>query len=301
MITIEVDLKPVNKKTFLNKNANINHVKTYLDLTQYNESILIVERTTREKLGYIAELEHYDSDTIFEYLDTIKIADSSRAGAGVQSKHVQIGFMPANTMRGNFCSKTSHYSESLQIFGYYMSIFGEDMYKKYLPELYEEHRKEMEKLKDDKLKISKNSIFTSAVINRSNSIQYHIDKGNTVPGTTLINYFVKDAVGGELIIPELDLAINIKNNIFLIMDGYRFIHGVAPIVPTAEGGKRYSVVYYSKKELFNCAVDIEDEKKKANKINTLAFMNKKENLVKSKKKVDGMLAKIKSRYGEYLD
>ena len=34
------------------------------------------------------------------------------------------------------------------------------------------------------------------------------------------------------------------------MDGYRFIHGVAPIVPTVEDGKRYSIVYYSKKELF---------------------------------------------------
>jgi hypothetical protein len=302
MITIEIDYVKVDKKKFLNKNAHVEHVKNYIDLNQYNESVLFVERTTGEKLIYIANLEHYDSDTIYNYLNNIKInSTAARAGKGVVAKHIQIGFMPGNTLRGSFCSKTSSYSESLQVFGHYMALFGEAEYKKYLPELYESHCKVMEKLKTQEVKISKDSLFTSAVINRSNNIQYHIDSGNTQPGTTLINYFVKGVKGGELIIPELDLAINIKNNIFIIMDGYRWIHGVAPIVQTEEDGKRYSVVYYSKKELFNCSVDADNEKIRANRINTLSFINKKDNLIKNKLDVDRMLRVIKERYKDYLD
>mgnify|MGYP007122136967 CR=1 FL=1 len=307
MKTVVLNVKQLSlaeKKDLLGKSGRVEHMKDYIDLEKEDTAagILFLDQNGR-KIAYVGDMEHYDCDAVFNYLGGLQIKEQSRMSKGVTSKHIQIGFQPGNGLRGNFCSPTvsMHANKDLQVFGYYMALFGEEEYKRVMPEMYALHVEEMKRLKDKKMLISPRSLFTSAVINRSNQIQYHYDRGNTKEGATMMCYILKGTKGGELLLPEVDLAINVKNNVFMLMEGHRMIHGVAPIERTYEGAERYSVVYYSKKELFNCQVNLDEEIKKSNRKYTVNFVNKLENYDALKQFTDKMMGKLKERYAHVLD
>lgn len=307
MKTVVLNVKKLTlpeKKDLLGKSGKVEHMKDYLDLEKEDTAagILLVDQDGK-KIGYIGDMEHYDCDAVFNYLGGLQIKEQSRMSKGITSKHIQIGFQPGNGLRGNFCSPTvsMHANKDLQVFGYYMALFGEEEYKRVMPEMHALHVEEMKRLKDKKMLISPKSLFTSAVINRSNQIQYHYDRGNTKEGATLLCYILKGTKGGELLLPEADLAINVKNNVFMLMEGHRMIHGVAPIERLYEGAERYSVVYYSKKELFNCQVNLDEEIKKSNRKYTVNFVNKLENYEALREFTDKMMGKLKERYAHVLD
>ena len=304
MKTLQLEYKQLTreeKRGWLGKFGSVDQMEHYLDLAKedVDAGILVVDATTGRKLLYIGAMRGYDTQAVFDYLGSLRISPKSRLSRGVVSNHIQIGFTPRNNFRGNFCTPTLSMMEhkDLQVFGHYMALHGEAEYKKAMPEMYADHVKEMEKLKDDQLKISPTSLFTSAVINKSNRIQYHLDKGNTSEGATLMCYVMRDTKGGELLLPELGLAINVTDGVFILAEGHKLIHGVAPIERTTESAERYSVVYYSKKELFNCKVVLDDEQDYANEKNTINFVEKLDNMESLQKMRDRNYNKVKEKYG----
>lgn len=307
MKTIEVEVKQLtgkDKQAFMGKPTDISLVNNVIDLNEETEPVMVVDKDTGEKLVYCDDLVGYDPDVVLDFLDSLEIATDNkkgRLGTGVKNSHIQIGFMPANGMRGNYCTPTRYYTKALQYFGYYMSVYGEHMFKEKMPELYEEHAVTMQNLANDELKIAPESLFTSAVINKNNDIQFHIDRGNTIPGTTLLCYFLKDVKGGATVVPEIDLAYIPKHNGMVIFDGYRFIHGVQPIEKLTEDAARYSIVYYSKKELFKCQTSLSDEKEHANEVNNKILLNKQKGWEKVRKDIERHREKIEENFAEYLN
>jgi hypothetical protein len=89
------------------------------------------------------------------------------------------------------------------------------------------------------------SPFTNGIINKTNSLVYHFDKGNYPGAMTCLFLFKKDIHGGKLVLPLLDLAIDADDGSALLFDGNFLLHGVSPIRQMSEESYRYTVVYYT--------------------------------------------------------
>ena len=64
--------------------------------------------------------------------------------------------------------------------------------------------------------------------------------------------FKGDVDGGHLVIPELDISLEVADNSLTIFDGQDLLHGVSPIEYRHEQSYRYSVVYYSLERMWQC-------------------------------------------------
>lgn len=64
--------------------------------------------------------------------------------------------------------------------------------------------------------------------------------------------FKDDVEGGYLSVPEYDIGFELKNNSILLFDGQSILHGVTPIYFKSQNGHRFSIVYYSLKQMWKC-------------------------------------------------
>ena len=63
----------------------------------------------------------------------------------------------------------------------------------------------------------------------------------------------KDGVeGGHLACPEYDITLECSDNSIVMFDGQNILHGVTPIQYVRKDAYRYSVVYYSLRQMWNC-------------------------------------------------
>ena len=62
----------------------------------------------------------------------------------------------------------------------------------------------------------------------------------------------KDIKGGYLHIPELKVNLKISNGSLSMFDGQRFVHGVTPMQGTSEKSYRFTIVFYSLVQMWNC-------------------------------------------------
>ena len=113
--------------------------------------------------------------------------------------------------------------------------------------------------------------FTSGIVNKDNQLKYHFDTGNFKEVYSAMLVLKRDIAGGHLSIPEFDMGIELKNNSLFMFDGQGLLHGVTPIFKKTARAVRYSIVYYSMRQMWNC-LPITDElirirKKKAEREN----------------------------------
>jgi hypothetical protein len=64
--------------------------------------------------------------------------------------------------------------------------------------------------------------------------------------------FKKDIEGGYLSVPEIDMVFKCGSGSLTMFDGQGLIHGVTPIRKLSEFAVRYTVVYYSLQQMWNC-------------------------------------------------
>lgn len=287
---------PADKQRWLGKVVSPSHVGTVIDLEREDGPVLARDETGTP-VFYACPLEGYDPDVVLSLLDNIKFETNRRMATGKKSQLIQIGFTPRQLFNGQACLPTKHYTGVMKHFGYYMSVYGEDQYRRVMPELYGAHAEQMRKLRNPEMRMAPGSLFTSAVINCNNDIEYHIDTGNTDPGTTLLCYFMRDVDGGHTVVPELDFAYKPRNNWMTIFDGFRYIHGVEPIRQVEEGGVRYSVVFYSKKGLFKCHTSMDEEVEAANQINGMQFLGRTDRVKEFELEVTRVREQLRNRYG----
>jgi hypothetical protein len=58
--------------------------------------------------------------------------------------------------------------------------------------------------------------------------------------------------GGRLSCPEYGVKFEVADNTIIIFDGQKILHGVTPIKHLNKAAYRYSVVYYSLAQMWNC-------------------------------------------------
>ena len=95
-------------------------------------------------------------------------------------------------------------------------------------------------------------MFTSGIVNKNNQLNYHYDSGNFRGVYSNMLVFKGDVSGGHLVIPEINISLEVADNSITIFDGQDLLHGVSPIKYLHKESYRYSIVYYSLERMWQC-------------------------------------------------
>lgn len=186
---------------------------------------------------------------------------------GLKTHSALLGYKPRNKFKNNFCSIAGmSYNHPLE-HELFLKTSEQlaNIYKKYFPETYSNHIAKLnEETKDGESLLTEyiieNTPFTSGIVNKNNELKYHYDKGNLTEVLSAMIVIKKDIVGGYLCLPEYGVAFELANNSALFFDGQKILHGVTPIYKTTKDAYRYSAVFYTLKDMWQC-LTIDEELK----------------------------------------
>lgn len=185
-------------------------------------------------------------------LETINYERSFRTG-GLPTNSRIFGYSPRSTLRKDFCSTTSLASqfpkEHSAIAGH--AKIADKYYGKWNPDLHISHKTTtQEKVRQDWQ--LEDSVFTSGIVNKNNPLRYHFDTGNFKGVWSAMMVFKDGVEGGGLNVPEYGLHFSLNDHSLLMFDGQGLLHGVTPFRLLKPSGYRYSIVYYSLRQMWNC-------------------------------------------------
>lgn len=230
------------------------------------EDCIVVDEVTNEILFVYVKLP-FDTSDIVGALKRTAYDTSTRIG-GLKTTSKVFGFLPRATLRRDFCTTASYArqqpKEHAIVCQYGQKISA--MYSNFTPETYKNHTKIMKSEVLDEYSI-KDTPFTSGIINKNNPLKYHFDSGNFTGVYSLMLGFKKDVKGGYLSIPDYGVGVEIADNSVFMFDGQEILHGVTPIKRLSTRAHRFTVVYYSMKQIWNC-LPLDEELARIRKIKT---------------------------------
>lgn len=189
---------------------------------------------------------------LYNVLTDIKY-DTGKRTQGLKSTSKIVGYSPRSEIRGEFCSAVKMALSQPKHHAYIASLAGKysKLYQELLPDVYQKH---LEEVKSKVLSnwIIKGSPFTSGIINKTNPLKYHLDRGNFRGVFSCMVVINRDINGGDLVLPEYDLRVKFAPMSLFFFDGQSVLHGVAPIEKYHENANRFSIVFYSLKRMCEC-------------------------------------------------
>lgn len=259
MIRLDLKRLPVDKDKFKKRTALRSDVTHLIkdDCIIYVDNVPVV---LYKKL-------QTDTSALRWAVKTQKYATGKRS-RGLESTSAIFGFSPRVAMRHDYCTVTSmaqNYPKQHHV----ITDFAKELvgyYREYFPEQYEYHNALVEERVMQDWTIG-GSPFTSGIVNRNNQLKYHFDAGNFKGVLSNMVVFKKDIEGGHLVIPELDLALEVGDNTLSIFNGQEILHGVSTIEYKNEAAYRYSIVYYSLEQMWKCE-PLGEEIKRIRKVKT---------------------------------
>lgn len=204
---------------------------------------------------YYGVINEIGTDSLLQACKEIKYNNTPRTN-GLVTNAKPFGSKPANGRKDPFCSQAvmkARFPKADSVFKAF-SHYMASIYKEKFPEIYLKNKKALRK---DKKPVHEdyiigNTPYTSGIVNFNNNLAYHYDTGNHEGMLSGMIVLSNNISGGHLILPEYDVAFKIKNNTVIFFDGQKILHGVSPIHVINSRGYRYSIVYYSMKELWRC-------------------------------------------------
>lgn len=230
-----------------------------------------------EELGYPTVVylklpDDEDARKIRDILPRIKYNEEYRT-SGLPTRSRIFGFSPRITIRRDFCNATSLQQDAPQaaaLITQYATKVAR-YYQEFHPELYAKHQGLADKVLEE-WKI-KDSPFTSGIINQNNVLPYHHDSGNFKNVWSNMLAFKEDVQGGHLSVPEYDIGLEICDNSLTMFDGQNLLHGVTPMKRMTTRAFRYTIVYYSLQQMWQC-LPAKDEVKRIQKLRTQREMKR---------------------------
>lgn len=191
-------------------------------------------------------------DDIYGALGRVRYDTTART-AGLKTTSRVFGWKPRQTIRADFCTATSMatehpYEHDLVVRG--AKLVGR-RYWMADPILYAKHND----LANERVLPEyhlEDEVFTSGIINENNPLAYHFDAGNFRNVWSGMLAFRHLTTHGYLALPAYGLAVAIGHKSLFLFDGQGILHGVTPIKLLSEDAKRYSIVYYSLRGMWNC-------------------------------------------------
>lgn len=245
MREIEIKSRELDFNDYVKRSAIESDFETLI-----TEEALITEGGN-PKILY-AKLEDEKTKYLRQAVKNIKYQKSTRSN-GLKTTSRIFGYSPRLALRNDYCSATSLAEESptehsvICDFGKTLS----ELYLKYFPETHKKHSETTEEKMLDEWTIPETP-FTSGIVNKNNPLKYHFDSGNLKDVLSNMVVFKNGVGGGYLSCPEYNIGFEVADNTVILFDGQNILHGVTPIKNKHPKGYRYSVVYYTLQQIWNC-------------------------------------------------
>lgn len=269
--TITVKKRQIELKDYVKRSALEEDYQTFI-----TEDCAVVDEDTQEIVLIYSRLP-FDSKELVDALNKIDFPVSTR-NRGLKTQSRIFGFMPRVVMRADYCRSASLSQESPVehsiVCQYGIKIAN--LYSQFSPEIYAKHEAILKEkvLNDYQIK---DSPFTSGIINKNNTLKYHFDSGNFRGVYSAMAVFKRDIEGGHLSLPEYGLGIELTNNSVFMFDGQDVLHGVTPIKRLSTNAMRYSIVYYSMQQMWQC-LPLNEEVARIRDLKTAREQKRYENL-----------------------
>lgn len=198
---------------------------------------------------------------------------------GLPSRSMIFGYAPRNTIRADFCKASAITMQFPQVHAALCALLQQvqPSYQQWAPDTYATHLSTTQARIKPAWRLS-DTPFTSGIVNSNNQLPYHHDTGNFKRVFSLMVVIRKGMAGGELVVPEWDLAFACDDASVMIFDGQSWWHGVAPFRKTFLTGYRYSIVYYTLEQLWTC-LEPEEELARIRALKTTRTVKRRDNLV----------------------
>lgn len=244
MVEIHTHKKLVHKSAFVKLQASAYDCKRFISAPArvFVDGVLA---------ALYLDISAMDTAALVAAVRSVKFATADRTG-GMPSSSRVFGYMPRRPMgRGDFCAAASldrDFPQQAKTIGEFVVQLA-TFYALQNPAVYAHHAAQAAKILPE---YSIHELFSSGIVNKDNPLPYHLDGGN-IPGCwSLMPVFKRDIEGGHLACPEIDLCFELADHTALMFDGQMMVHGVTPFTKTSPDGYRFSVVYYTMKQLWAC-------------------------------------------------
>jgi hypothetical protein len=242
---LDATLRDIDPRLLQRRSAKDSDYDTLID------GDCVVTVNGQPKIVYLSRLSHPDVERARAAVQRIKYQTSTRTSGLVSTSRI-FGYAPRNVLRGHPCRSTSmateHPEEHAAICGAAPAIDAQ--YRNFFSDIHEHHREVATKVREQWM--IPGSVFTSGIVNYNNPLQYHFDAGNFSQVCSAMIGFRHKTQGGHLSCPELGIAFEIGDRSLILFDGQKLLHGVTPIKRLADDAFRFTIVYYSLKQMWNC-------------------------------------------------
>lgn len=181
----------------------------------------------------------------------VKLRTTARTN-GLVTTTRPFGFSPRNVIRADYCRVFDLANEdpaaNATLIGWARVMAT--LYRRHVPEIFDSHSADVRARFRDEYLIG--GPFTSGNINRNVALGYHYDKGNTKGGWSAMTVIRKGCSGGDLVLPEYGVRLALRTGAVLLFNGAEYLHGVTPCEATARENYRFSVVYYTSEQVWQC-------------------------------------------------
>jgi Oxygenase domain of the 2OGFeDO superfamily len=246
MIHVEADQREVDAEEYRGAFADERHVARMID----EPAMIYLGGSDFPSIVYV-ELDERLPDAVAA-LKRIRFSKTART-SGMLSTSRTFGYAPKLAIRGEeTCRDAKLAQEDPAAHDAIASLaqLVERHYRELNPQAYAQHEATVEPvLAEWRLG---GGLFTSGIINRNNKLPYHYDRGNFEECWSNMLVFKRHCAGGDLICPELNLGFRVRDHSLLMFDGQGILHGVSPFRLTRPDGHRFTVVYYSLKQMWRC-------------------------------------------------
>lgn len=248
VLTVGKDIrkKPIDYHDYIRRYASENDYENFID-----HSLIIKDVNDRPVIVY---LHVPDMPSLYMVKALRKIYFSlDKRTQGLVSRSKVFGYLPREVIRKDYCSSSALSREHPDTHRY-ICEFGAllaKFYEKYCPDTFKMHMELTNEkiLKDWQID---RSPFTSGIINKNIALKYHFDAGNIKNVYSNMVSFKKDCAGGHLAIPEYNIGLEIANKSMLLFDGQAIMHGVTPFKLESLDAYRYTLVYYTLRDMWSC-------------------------------------------------
>jgi hypothetical protein len=173
---------------------------------------------------------------------------------GLTVKNAIYGYLPRNPTRTNYCRPTgsSLNSRPMNEIG---SLYAEQMQQLYREANPDRCEADMALVAPD-VKVDwriAGTMWSSLNVNVNHAIKYHRDSANWPGVYSNVFIYRQGCTGGDLVLPELGIAVKQRSGACIFFHGGKFIHGVSQIVETSPHPIRSSIVLYTMREMRNCS------------------------------------------------
>ena len=192
-------------------------------------------------------------DVLFNACVKTKFQETYRT-SGLKTTSRIFGYNPRNAIRKDFCSIASYAMEQPDLHARVIACgaLAAKYYALHNPELYDAHLATTKSKVVSDFKFA-DVPFTSGIINDNNPLCYHFDSGNFKDVWSAMIVLKRDIRGGHLSMPEYGVSCEVSDKSIFYFDGQNILHGVTPIIKNRPDARRFSIVYYSLRAMWNCS------------------------------------------------